>query len=304
MNDDTPGRAHDDGGGERERVATLDALRLHEAPRDGALDALVRLAARHLGGVAAMVNFIDATRLWSQAHTQARPVDVPREIAFCSRTIESDALLEVRDMRADPRWCDNPAVRDAPHIRFYAGVAVGVDSQRLGALCVTDIVPRRLTPMQRATLQDLALATSHWLAARRDLLALQRQLPGAATSPAPQPAAGMIVRHATEIDFDPSALADAVGADPKALADVRRTFLASLARARQEIDAAIAQQRWADAGLAANRLKCSSRLVGAQRLSQLFDGIEQAGRRGDDGDLRRLSRALPPAMDALRGCMG
>lgn len=166
---------------EQQRQALLASLRLHEVPDNSALDHLAAVAARVLGLHSAMVNFIDADRQWTQAFTEA-PCPVPRADAFCSRTIESDAPLEVPDATRDERFAANPLVTGPPGLRFYAGVPIGLDGLRLGALCVIDTQPRQLSDDQRATLTDLAAVANQWLAKRRAHLQHLNQLRQAAAT--------------------------------------------------------------------------------------------------------------------------
>jgi GAF domain-containing protein len=64
--------------------------------------------------------------------------------------------LEVPDTSTDPRFADNPLVIGDPHIRFYAGMPL-IDryGMALGALCVIDRKPGKLTETQRGQLRRL-----------------------------------------------------------------------------------------------------------------------------------------------------
>ncbi|MHB2206827.1 sensor domain-containing phosphodiesterase [Methylobacterium sp. CM6257] len=81
----------------------------------------------------------------------------PREASFCTHTILSDEIMVVEDATRDVRFAALPLVAGEPHIRFYAGaplvLAPGI---HLGALCISDRVPRTLSQDQRDQLRDLA----------------------------------------------------------------------------------------------------------------------------------------------------
>jgi hypothetical protein len=64
----------------------------------------------------------------------------------------------VPDSRADERFSDNPLVRGAPTVVFYAGVPlqVGPDQLPIGTLCVIDQVPRTLSDETLEHLRTIA----------------------------------------------------------------------------------------------------------------------------------------------------
>ncbi|MGV3499533.1 MAG: Hpt domain-containing protein, partial [Hydrogenophaga sp.] len=128
-------------------------------------------------------------------------------------------------------------------------------------------------------LQRLAAALRHWLPL------------------SPEAVAGEPMDHAD--DFDPEALARAIGLDPEDQATLRRTYLASLVRAQEEWCDALGLGDWLRAGLAAHRVKSSSHAVGAHGLGRLLDAFERAARAAaaDHGQGESLLAHLP-AIDA------
>ncbi len=108
-------------------------------------------------------------------------------------------------------------------------------------------------------------------------------------------------------DFDPEALERAIGPDPEAQAEMRAVFLHGLDRAEHELHDAVDRGEWQRAGLAAHRVKSSSRAVGAYRLGGLFDEIERLaraapGERLDEqlGELlTRIAAAAAPVRQAF-----
>ncbi len=81
-------------------------------------------------------------------------------------------ILEIEDLRNDPRTASNPLVTAPPGMRFYAGVPLNTtDGHTLGTLCVIDMVPRPggLTVAQRSGLVSLANQVMTQLALRRAL---------------------------------------------------------------------------------------------------------------------------------------
>ncbi len=78
--------------------------------------------------------------------------------AFCDAAVaQADALLAVPDARADARFADHPWVTGSAAVRFVAAAVLRADGgPPLGALCVTDTVPRDLSADQRRALAVLA----------------------------------------------------------------------------------------------------------------------------------------------------
>ena len=157
---------------EATRLSTLHALQILDTPPDDVLDGLVRIASRVLEVPACLVSLVDSRRQWFKASVGYAAAETPRDIAFCAHTILDDGLFEIPDTASDARFVDNPLVTGTPHIRFYAGVPLHVDGQRIGALCIVDQVPRTLSETQRATLVDLGRVVEHWMLGRRQGLAL------------------------------------------------------------------------------------------------------------------------------------
>ncbi|MBK0378892.1 GAF domain-containing protein [Mucilaginibacter segetis] len=79
------------------------------------------------------------------------------EDSFCAFLIKSAKELIVSDALLDKRFANNPAVTNAPHVRFYAGVPLTThDGHSLGSLCILDTKPRQLSDSQLHLLKVLA----------------------------------------------------------------------------------------------------------------------------------------------------
>lgn len=127
--------------------ARLDALRRYQILDTGAeerFDAITRVAAASFRAPIALVSLVTDNRQWFKSCVGLAVDGTPREHAFCARTIETDAVLVVRDATRDRRFRDNPLVTGEPYIRFYAGAPlITPDGHRLGSLCIIDRKPRR-----------------------------------------------------------------------------------------------------------------------------------------------------------------
>ena len=142
---------------EAARLAALRQYEILDTPADPTFDALTNLAARICGTPMAAFGLIDRTRVWFKSQIGLGVSEIPRDLAFCERTIREGGLCVVQDTMLDPVFRDNPLVVDPPRVRFYAGVPVRCsDGLPIGTLSVLDSSPRVLEPVQERALVDLA----------------------------------------------------------------------------------------------------------------------------------------------------
>lgn len=142
---------------EAERIALLHALQLLDSPSEEVFDRITRLAAQVMHAPIALVSLIDRDRQWFKSRVGLDVDETPRDYAFCAHAIHQSEPLIVADTLRDARFEDNPLVRGAPHIRFYAGAPLfSSNGTALGTLCVIDRMPRVLTAEESTALRDLA----------------------------------------------------------------------------------------------------------------------------------------------------
>ncbi|ONG54210.1 hypothetical protein BKE38_10735 [Pseudoroseomonas deserti] len=139
---------------ESTRLATLHRLGLLDSPDSADFDALVHLAAQRFGCPIALLVLLDRDRLWFQATHGLDVRQIPREEAFCDHTIRGDQPLLVADAAADPRFRANALVTGTLGVRFYAGMPLAVDGQKVATLALLDRVPRDLPPEDVAALRQ------------------------------------------------------------------------------------------------------------------------------------------------------
>ena len=139
------------------RLAELRRYAVLDTPRESDFDAIVELAAELCEAPAAQINFIDSVRQWSKAEVGVGVQTVPLELSICAHTLLEDGFVEIPDLLADARMMDNPVCLGPPFVRFYAGIQLrGTSGDPIGTLCVLDMKPRELTPLQRRSLIVLA----------------------------------------------------------------------------------------------------------------------------------------------------
>jgi adenylate cyclase len=155
---------------EPERLKALRALDILDSPPEAAYDEIAVLAAQICGCPIGYISFIDDDRSWLKAKYGFPPhrADAPRAAAVCSTTICGAEMFVVPDMTQDSRFDRIGVVVDEPHCRFYCGVPLITDEgYALGALCVLDFEPRRLTFEQTEALRRLSREVLTLLELRR-----------------------------------------------------------------------------------------------------------------------------------------
>lgn len=155
---------------EEDRLRALYRYEILDTASEQEYDDIAMLAAHICGTPMANISLIDENRQWLKAKIGIEERELPREIAFCSYTIHNKdgRPLVVNDTLEDERFAQNPLVTDDPNIRFYAGAPlITFDNYALGALCVIDREPRRLTEDQLKALEALARQVTLKLELRR-----------------------------------------------------------------------------------------------------------------------------------------
>ena len=144
-------------GNEGKRVANLHEYQIMDTAADPAFDNLVKTASAVAEMPVSLINLVDEHRAWFKAKLGIEMDGTSRDISFCSHAILTEVPTIVEDTTCDVRFSDHPLVISAPNLRFYAGFPlVSKEGYVLGALCVIDRVPRKLSVKQIEILQLLA----------------------------------------------------------------------------------------------------------------------------------------------------
>jgi diguanylate cyclase (GGDEF)-like protein/PAS domain S-box-containing protein len=145
------------------RLKSLQYYGVLDTPPDPRFDALTALAATLFNVPIAHVSMVDQDRLWlKSAVGLPQGFTMPRGDSFCTHAIQDTRKpLVVEDTASDPRFAELPAVKGKPHIRFYAGVPLAdADGRGLGAFCILDTKPRRLSDAEFDQLMAIATGIS------------------------------------------------------------------------------------------------------------------------------------------------
>jgi phosphoribosyl 1,2-cyclic phosphodiesterase/CheY-like chemotaxis protein len=155
------------------RLASLRTLGVLDTPQEARFDRITRVAAALFEVPIAMVSLIDRDRQWLKSCYGSEAREISRDASFCAHVVYSRELMVVPDALRDPRFADNPAVAQEPHIRFYAGAPIILhDGSCVGTVCLVDIRPRALEGPAIELLQDL-----------RDLAVLELERKDAPSAP-------------------------------------------------------------------------------------------------------------------------
>lgn len=159
---------------EEQRLASLNSYSLLDTLPEKEYNDIVRIAANICKTPISAISLVDKERVWYKASFGDDESELPREVDFCSYTIvENEHLMMVPDLRRDHRFDGNPLVSGEPHYIFYAGVKLESDTgHAIGAICVLDKKPRKLTPSQTDALISLANQVQKLLELRKKTLEL------------------------------------------------------------------------------------------------------------------------------------
>lgn len=142
---------------EAARLRAVERFDVLDTPREASFDRITRLIKTVFDVPVAIVSVIDGHRQWYKACEGLAVNEVGRKATFCQYTILSEEPLIVTDATKDPRFADNPMVRNDPHIRFYAGVPLrSRDGHNIGSVCAIGYTPREFSDRDIAILQDFA----------------------------------------------------------------------------------------------------------------------------------------------------
>ncbi|MYM37186.1 diguanylate cyclase [Duganella sp. FT94W] len=139
------------------RLAALHRYHILDTPACEDFTFLTELAATICGLPYAFVSLVDADRVWVKSCAGMHLAELPRADSYCALAVLGEAVTEIPDLTQDPRTAGMPLTVGAPFMRRYSSVALtSSDGFAIGALCVMDTRPGRLSDEQRATLVKLA----------------------------------------------------------------------------------------------------------------------------------------------------
>ncbi len=133
-----------------------------------------------------LLTVLTPDRQWFKSAQGTTLSQTPVEWSFCVQTCREGRPLVLPDLDQHPVYRTSAVVCGEPHVRFYAGVPLrSPGGERIGTLCLLDLVSRDFSAQDQVLLEDLAalaeaeLAVSSWSPGELSLLAentgVQRQ---------------------------------------------------------------------------------------------------------------------------------
>lgn len=142
---------------EKERLKALLNYNILDTAPEEEFDNITKLIAYICQSPIALISLIDENRQWIKSSFGFEAKEAPRKLSFCQHTIQGHDTFEVVDTLESFLFKDNPMVTNGPRIRFYAGHPLTTpDGFNIGALCVVDKIPRKLSDDQKLALATLS----------------------------------------------------------------------------------------------------------------------------------------------------
>jgi predicted PurR-regulated permease PerM len=146
---------------EEERLAELTGLKLLNTPTETDFDNVTERLTKLFKVPVALLTLIDKDRQWFKSQA-GLPADLAetrstsRDVSLCGHVVANNEPLIVRDLARDPRFANNPFVKERG-LRFYAGVPLrGPNGFPIGSLCILDTQPRDITTHEQELLKMIA----------------------------------------------------------------------------------------------------------------------------------------------------
>ncbi len=142
---------------EKRRIEAVHQFLQIDFDKSTEYQSIVDLAAELCEKPVALLTLLDEEVNWLKVRAGVHMQIMPRETSFCEHVIKSDSLLIIEDVTKDSRFNDNPLVYSDPKVRFYAGAPLTLSSGlTIGSLCLFDLKPNTITPLQQKTLSILS----------------------------------------------------------------------------------------------------------------------------------------------------
>jgi len=140
------------------RLAELASYELEDGYPKEHLRSIIKLASEICGTSVSLIDIIDETNQRTIAtYGDWEEKVIPRENSICDRAVVDGDMIILNNVENHKEIVSRLSKEDREKIKFYAGAPLKTPSGfNLGALCVIDSEPRKLTKFQKESLQILA----------------------------------------------------------------------------------------------------------------------------------------------------
>jgi len=188
---------------ETERLLAVRNLLPVEGAGAAELDALASLGRMVFGAPLVAVTIIDENWQYLAGRAGLELSGCARDHSVCTRIVYSGEPLTIEDLAAHPAFRDLPYVSGPPYFRFYAGTPLEIQpGVVVGALCMLDFHPRRLTEAEYSVLSHMGSVACALLRLQRSNLGLQRDKSSLAAAAMHDPLTGFYNRAALATTVD------------------------------------------------------------------------------------------------------
>ena len=161
------------------RLTTLRRYEIIDSVTERTYDDIVRLTANIFDAPIAAILQMDNGRQHLKSCIGVRGGELfsLHTQAFCQETMQDLDVMFVEDLAVDERFWQNPMVTSGPQIRFYAGAPLAKpDGSTIGALCLMDTKPRRVSGREKDMIRSLARMVMTTMELRRVTDALANEV--------------------------------------------------------------------------------------------------------------------------------
>jgi diguanylate cyclase (GGDEF)-like protein len=142
---------------EQGRLAALDRYSILDTQPEAQFDKITALVRTVLNVPMAAVTLIGGNRQFLKSRQGIDITESPRDVSFCTHTIQIRKPMVVPDATLHPLFADKPGVTGAPFVRSYLGIPLASpDGYNIGALCAVDIKPRQFDASQIQIMTNFA----------------------------------------------------------------------------------------------------------------------------------------------------
>ncbi|EYD73775.1 sensor histidine kinase [Limimaricola hongkongensis] len=154
------------------RAEAIRSLGIMDSEDEADFDEITSYAAEICEAPISLVTLVNDERQWAKSAFGTQQRDYTMDESICAHGLSGPDFLEIEDTAADPRTRDNPLVTGPDPIRYYGGAILKLgDTTPIGALCILDRKPRRLSDATKRLLIILARQVTRRMELRRALAA-------------------------------------------------------------------------------------------------------------------------------------